>query len=159
MKFFNFIFIFHLHYAGITITNTHSAPVCGFDTVHEDTYEINSPNYPTNVYRSKNYYCYWKITAPTGKKIRLILNDVDYTKKCSTGYFRVWDGPSTSSTLLYMLSEIGSHKYIVSSSESLYLQHYSYANGNCKDDMGDRGLHIEYSIYGKNYPEIQSFRI
>ena len=118
--------------------------------MHEDTYEINSPSYPTNVYRYENYYCYWRLTAPTGKKVRLILNDIKYNKKCN-GYFRVWDGPTTSSTLLHKLTEMGSHKYIVSSSESLNVQHYSYPNDNCKDDVGDRGFHLEYSIYGKKY--------
>ena len=136
--------------SGIVVTPSFKS--CGFDTVHEDTSAINSPNYPNN-YRA-NFSCFWRISAPMGKRVKVLINDLKFeTQKCKTWHhFRVWDGPSNRGKLIHMLREIDSPVHIVSSNESLYLNHYSWnypANG-CENHMTDRGFHLEYSVYGKN---------
>ena len=120
---------------------------CGNDTKHEDTKEINSPKYPSNYLTKVN--CFWKLVAPTGRRIRLHLNELKFdTQKCRLyHYLRISDGPSSSSKQLHKLHEINKPMDVVSSTEYLYVNMVISYYGSCSKTINDRGFHLDYS-YG-----------
>ena len=104
---------------------------------------INTPNYPSNY--GSGIDCTWKLSAPSGKRIKLgsFGYYIEDHSSCQYDYLKIYDGGSSSSRRLTTKCGSGSSSPIYSSGRNLFLRFHSDAN-----TVG-KGFRIYYSIISK----------
>lgn len=115
-------------------------PLCGANIEATSHGVIASPGSPGNYPMNRD--CYWKVTAPMGKRIRLqfFLLSIEAHESCAYDFLAIHDGLNEDSPVLEKFCNKSTPEPLLTPSNEVMLHFHS------DGDNSDRGFQITYSV-------------
>lgn len=115
-------------------------PLCGGDIEATSHGTLASPGSPGNYPMNRD--CYWKLTAPAGKRIKLnfFLLSIEAHQSCAYDYLAIYDGLTEESPMMEKFCNTSTPEPFFSPSNEVMLHFHSDGDNN------DRGFQITYSV-------------
>lgn len=119
-------------------------PVCGEEIETNSHGTISSPGSPGNYPMNRD--CYWRISAPAGKRIQLnfFLLAIEAHQTCSYDYLAIYDGHTEETPMLEKFCNTSTPEPLITPGNEVMLHFHS------DGDNSDHGFQITYSVVPGN---------